>query len=257
MLVCAGLALAATRSEASLSVSPALIELELDNSRPSRVLTVTNVTNQETRYRVQVVHFRFNRDGNVQTVPPDEHSMASWIKCNPREFTLGPGTTRAIRLTVLPPKSLPPGEYWAAVWFEPLKGLEAHLQDTLGAKANMRVMTNILVPVYGRVPQVNYRCELADMVALRTADTVSIATRVINTGSARVRVKGSFEILAGDGTKAGEGLIGEDMILAGGERVFRQAFVGKFPAKEYMVRVRYESKKLPNVVGGQTVLRQE
>jgi hypothetical protein len=253
----AALLLVAARADASLSVSPSYIELELGKGRPSQTITVGNMTDEETRYRVQIVHFGFSKDGNVEMIPPDAHSLVPWIKCNPREFALAPRASRAIRFTVLPPKSLGAGEYWAAVWFEPLVSRLEGSQDSLGRKANVRVVTNILVPIFGQVPRVDRRCELTDVAAARTPDGIAIAARLSNTGAGRLQLKGSYEILAEGGTQVASGTIGDDTILAGGERIFRQVAHGTFPDKEYTVRVRYESPRLPAVLGGQALVHQE
>ena len=249
--------LVAARGEASISVSPSYIEFEIGKGRPSQALTVTNVTNEETRYRIQVVHFGFSKDGNVEMVPPDAHSLAPWIKCNPREFSLAPKASRAIRLTVIPPPSLAPGEYWAALWFEPLSMSVDSTADSTGRRGSVHVMTNLLIPIFGQVPRVDYRGELTNLAAARTSGGIAIVARLANTGSGRLQVKGSYEILDAGGAQVAQGLIGEDTILAGGARVFPQLAKGAFPEREYTIRVRYESPKLKTVLGGQTSVRQE
>lgn len=102
-------ALGPSPAAASLSVSPSYIDLEVGKGRPSQAITVANVTDTEMRYRVHVVHFTFSQNGDIEMVPSDEHSLAPWIKCNPREFTLGPKASRAIRITIVPPNGPPPG----------------------------------------------------------------------------------------------------------------------------------------------------
>jgi hypothetical protein len=255
-LVLACLIAAVTCAEASISVSPSYIELEVGKGRPSQPITIGNASDQEERYRVHVVHFGFSESGDVQMIPTDAHSLAPWIKCNPREFTLGPKSSRAVRLTVVPPKSLPPGEYWAAVWFEPLTGRTNTPAGNRSGKAAVQVVTNVLVPIFGEVPHVDYRCELKDLMAAKTKGGIAIAARLANTGSGRVRLKGSYEILSGGAdAPVAQGLIGEDTVLAGGQRIFKQIVKGTFPQDEYTIRVRYESPSLATVLGGQTSVR--
>jgi hypothetical protein len=121
-------------------------------------------------------------------------------------------------------------------------------------KASVQVVTNILVPIFGRVSRVDYRCELKDLAATRTKGGIAIAARLVNTGSARVQIKGTYEILAGSETPVAQGLIGEDVVLAGGERIFRQTVKGSFPQNQYTIRVRYESPRLATILGGQTAV---
>jgi hypothetical protein len=255
--VCACLVLAAVRANASLSVSPSYIELEIGKGRPSQALTVSNVTDTETRYRIQVVHFGFSKEGNVEIVPPDSRSLSPWVKCNPREFSLAPRASRAIRLTVIPPQSLAPGEYWAAVWFEPLSAPVDSMADSTGRKGRIQVMTNLLIPIFGQVPRVNYHGELTNVAAMRAPGGIKLVTRLANTGDGRLQVKGTYEVLDAAGARVAQGPIGEDTVLAGGVRVFGQFVKGEFPEREYTIRVRYESPKLAAVLGGQTSVRQE
>jgi hypothetical protein len=241
--------------EGSISVKPAYIEVNIDKGRPSKTITVSNITDQETRYRLHIVHFVYLPDGNFKMVPPDEHSLAQWVKFNPREFVLGPNASRAIRLTIIPPGKLKPGEYWAALWFEPLRGQMKRIEHAEGGGMTLRVSTNILVPIIGQVPKIVYDCQLADLSASRTDSMVAISAKLTNTGTGRVKLKGAYEILDGSSTVVAEGLIGDDTILAGGERVFVQHVKGDFKGTEYSVRVRYMSEKLPGVLAGQTSAR--
>jgi hypothetical protein len=256
-LIIACLFLAAARGEASISVSPSYIEFEIGKGRPSQALTVTNVTDQEARYRIQVVHFGFSKDGGVEMVPADAHSLVPWIKCNPREFSLGPKAARTIRLTVVPPTSLAPGEYWAAVWFEPLSMTLDSTEDNSGRKGSVHVMTNILVPIFAQAPRVLYRGELTNLAATRDTSGIRIVASLSSTGNGRLQVKGTYEILNAGGTQVAKGPIGSDTILAGGMRIFPQLVKGDFPDPEYTIRVRFESPKLATALGGQTSVRQE
>jgi hypothetical protein len=239
---------------ASLSVSPAYLDLVLGRSRPSRTLTVTNVTDRETRYRVQVVHFHFTPDGNVAMIPADARSLAPWLKCSPREFTLPPRAARVVRLTLVPPASLGSGEYWGAVWFEPLDE-RATPADSLRATAGVRTQINILVPVFATLAPAAPSCELTGLAASRSSDGISITARLANTGSRRVQLKGRYEVLAPDSTRIAEGPLGDDTILPGGERVFRGVAHGGFPREDCVVRVRYSSPRLPADFGGLTAVQ--
>lgn len=235
----------------SLSIRPAFVEIELGKGRPSESISVENVTSEEARYRIQVVHFTYNEAGNLTIVPPDKHSMASWIKCNPLEFTLAPKASRAVRLTIIPPKSLDPGEYWAAIWFEPLSYMTS-VSEGGGRKVALKVETNILIPVIGRTPGVVYKCDLTDLSATKSSEGIDIAATVENPGSGRVKLKGSYEILNSAKAQVAHGLIGDDTIMAGGKRIFTQKVKGEFPDAEYLVRVQYASEKLPAILAGET-----
>jgi hypothetical protein len=259
LLVCASLLLSAAPGKASISVSPSYVLLEAGKGRPSQPISVTNLADKEVRYRIKVVHFSFTETGNVEVVPADAHSLESWIKCNPREFSLAAKSTRAIRLTVVPPKSLGPGEYWAAVWFEPLDSPPDSTADsTAGGKhGQIRIAINILVPIFFDVPRLVFNGELTNVTAARATGGLKLDARLSNTGTGRIKVKGSYEVLDAGGKQVAQGPLGEDTILVGGNRVFSLLARGDFPGREYTVRVGFESAKLGRVLGGQASVRQQ
>ncbi|MFH1689090.1 MAG: hypothetical protein ABIE42_02495 [Candidatus Eisenbacteria bacterium] len=242
---------------ATLSIEPAFVELALDKGRPSAVITVTNVTDQETRYRAQPAHFVYKTDGNFELQEPDGQSLALWLKFNPREFTLAPKESRAIRLSVVPPKNLDDGEYWAALRFEPLEGIISRGDDGAGRSVAVEVRANILVPIVGRVGEQTYVCDFKDLKAWRSDEGVAIVASIVNTGTARVRVNGSYEIVDSAGNEVAGGVFGEATILAGGERVFSQVVEGEFPDENYDVRIRYTSETLKDDLAGLTHVRNE
>ncbi|MBU1071741.1 DUF916 domain-containing protein, partial [bacterium] len=246
-----------TPAAASLSVQPAFVELDLSKGRPAKVVTVTNVSDQELRYRAETVHFVYTAGGSFETVEPDAQSMASWIKFNPREFTLAAGESRSIRLTVVAPKNLDDGEYWAALRFEPLVGLVSKSEVTDGKSVAIEVRTNILVPIVGRKGDLVFQCSLTDLKAWRSDQGFAVVASVANTGNGRARVVGTCEVLDADGNPVADGPLGEDTILAGGERRFERLLAGDYPPGAYTVRVRCTSKNFKDVLAGQTGVRDE
>ncbi len=242
---------------ASLGIDPAFIEMDLERGRPSDVITVTNVTKQETRYRAQTVHFIYTKDGNFEIVEPDGQSLAPWIKFNPKEFVLAPQESRAIRLSVIPPGNLRDGEYWAALRFEPLVGIVSTGDSGEGHSVAIEVITNINVPVIGHVGKLDHTVGLADLQAWRDVDGIRILTSLKSTGNARARVKGTYEVVDAAGAVVAEGLMGEDTLLAGGERVFVRLAEDDFPDGEFTVRVRYTSDRFEEALAGQTTVRDD
>jgi len=244
--------LAPSPALATLSIHPAYVEFNLDRGRPSETITVTNLTDGEMRYRAHVRHFLYTRDGAILQVEPDEHSLAAWTKLNPKEFTLPGKGSRVIRLSVIPPNNLAPGEYWAAIEFEPLEGRIAEGEDAAGRKVRLEVTASIMVPIVGQVGEIEYGFDLKDLMALKEEGGISIAAHLVNTGTGRLGLKGTFEILRVSGEVVSEGLIGDDTVLAGGERIFTQTVRGTFPDSLYIARVRYSSSRIEKPVAGQT-----
>ncbi|MCK4546557.1 MAG: hypothetical protein KAW17_03860 [Candidatus Eisenbacteria sp.] len=240
------------QTEAALSIQPAYVQLRLDRGRPSETIAVTNLLDKDARYRIHVRHFIYGKNGGLQQVPPDEHSLAPWTKINPREFTLPAKGRRIIRLSVIPPKNLPPGEYWGTIELEPLEGSFTEAQDPDGRTMRLEIVTSILVPIVGEVGEIQHSFEMEDLSAWKTQEGIAITAHLVNTGTGRLHPMGAFEVLNASGDIISEGLIGDDTILAGGERIFSRVVKGDFPDPSYAVRVRYSAKRLEESVAGQT-----
>jgi len=256
-LLALGLTVLSTPVAASLTVQPAFVELDLSKGRPSEIVTVTNNSDQELRYRAKTVHFVYTEGGSFETVEPDGQSMADWIKFNPREFTLGAGESRTIRLSVLAPGNLDDGEYWAALRFEPLVGLMNRSEATDGKSVAIEVRASILVPVVGRKGDLLFRCDLTELKAWRSEGGLAVVASVANVGTGRARVTGTYEVLDAAGEPVADGPLGEDTILAGGRRSFERLVKGDYPPGEYTIRVRCTSKNFEDVLAGQTRVRDE
>jgi hypothetical protein len=116
----------------------------------------------------------------------------------------------------------------------------------------LEVSATIFVPIVGQVGEVRYEAYLKDLNAWKTEDGIKISAHLVNTGTGRLGLKGDYEILNGSGDVVSKGLIGDDTVLAGGERLFIQTAKGDYPDSEYVVRVRYGSTRIEETLAGQT-----
>lgn len=229
---------------ASLSISPAYVELTLDKGRPAGQFSITNLGDGEERYRIRAMHFTFSTDGGLREIPPDENSLVSWIKFNPKEFTLPPKTKQTIRFVVTPHGKLRPGEYWAAMELESLKTTFAKGKDGGGRELSIEVVPSILVPIFGKSGRVIYRAALKEARVTKSDKGSAIATLFANTGDGRVFVTGQYEIVDATGKVVEEGPLGKAYVLPRAERRFTTPVKGGFPAGNYTVRVHYTSQQL-------------
>jgi hypothetical protein len=251
-----GLAILSCTANASISIVPAYVEAGLDRGNVAKSITVTNSDDTTEQYRAQVYHFIFTKDGSVEKIEPDEHSLAPWIKLNPKEFTLGPKATRVIRMAVVPPSGLSPGEYWAAIEFEPLKGVVSSGGDSGGVSIKFEVISTILVPVVGTVGKPTHQGEFRDLQATVKAGKLQLEAVLVNLGTGRLRFKGLYEIRDSKGEVVAQGAAGEATVLPGAERRFIRTVDGPFDeSAEYDVQVRYTSDALEEDLAGRTTAR--
>ncbi|NNC54678.1 MAG: hypothetical protein HKO07_03020 [Pseudomonadales bacterium] len=143
-----------TATLGGIAVEPALVDLNFKAGRASGQFVITNTGDKEERYRIVSSFFTLNEAGNVQLAEETEHSMASWIKFNPKEFALPPKSKRLVRFVVLPKKKVEDGQYWAAMELESLEGRDYSTQDEQGRTFNLKVIPSVLAPMFGRAGKI-------------------------------------------------------------------------------------------------------
>ena len=250
----AALALVPASLRAGISVAPAFVEVALDQGRATGRFEIANLGDTEERYRLRALHFRFSRSGDLQRLPPDEQSLASWIKFNPAELTVPPKSSRVIRFVIVPRRPLPPGEYWGAMELENLTRQAAQAADESGHEYKVEVVTSVLVPIFGTVGQVRYAGTFDELHADRDEKGPRLEVLLTNRGTGRLLVKGTYEIVTAAGEVVETAELGYAYVLPGEERVFSAHVKASLPEGSYTVRVRYEVPQLEQPLERETAL---
>lgn len=138
---------------ASLQVFPTRL-LVTDKNRTGE-LTLQHNGNTTTRYKITMVFYEMNQNGEVKKVPDpgtEKGSIASMIRYSPRSITLEPNLKQTVRLLVKP-EQLPPGDYRAHVYFETADDVSEENTKTLkngGATMKLTARVAVAVPVVFR-----------------------------------------------------------------------------------------------------------
>lgn len=184
-------------SQANLGARPAYLFVDLDDRNPSGTFTVSNLGDTKQTYRARAVHFELKENGSIYPVKPDEYSLAEWIKFNPKEFTLPPKTSRLVRFTiVVDPRKLKTREYWGAIEFTPLSGASFSSADKEGRKMEFKVITALLIPIYGQMPGVEYSGEIENVKAEQSDGRLRLSATIENVGEGGLRTKGQWQIFS-------------------------------------------------------------
>ena len=229
---------------ADLGISPAFLEVELDKGRPAGQFIISNLGDEEERYRIKAVHFSLSKTGGLDRIPPDGHSLAQWIKFNPTEFTLGPKTNRAVRFVIAPQGNLRAGEYWGAMELESLKTTMAKSQDQAGREFHIAISASIMVPIFGKSGNVRYLGTVKDakMAVAESGKTIEVLFE--NTGDGRLLVEGQYEIRNSSGEEAAKGQLARTYVLPGMERVFTGEIKADLKEGNYKVQVKFTCPQL-------------
>jgi P pilus assembly chaperone PapD len=241
ILVLSGLA---GKARAGLSISPAFLEVSLNNGTPSGQFQISNTGDEVERYRVKMVYFTFSRDGGFRELPDDDHSLAPLIKFNPKEFAIPPKSRQAVRFYIPNQGRLKNGEYWAAMQLESLKTSEARSSDDKGRNFRFQVVTNIVVPIFASYGEVRYTGVLKDVRLVPRGEGYGIETVVVNTGQGRLFVVGEYELVSGAGELAAQGSLSRAYVMPGGERALTADLNKPLPAGSYTLKVKYSSSQL-------------
>ena len=237
---------------AGISISPAFIELRLDKGVPAGQFLITNSGDVEERYRIKAIHFIFASDGGFREMPPDEHSLAEWVKFNPKEFTLPPQSRQAVRFVVTPRGKLKTGEYWAAMELESLKTSVAKSKDDKGKTYKFEVIPTIVVPIFAQVGDVRYMGTVKDLQVVSQENSQSVGHLVVNTGEGRLFVVGDYEIANEAGEVVSKDSLVRTYIMPGSERKVVSAIKDKLPPGNYSLKVQYNSSQLKSPLIGET-----
>ncbi len=229
-------------SEAALVIDPALIKTDLNGKRSSGVFILKNTGEEEVRYRAKAVYFTLNPEGGLAEISPDEYSLAEWIKFNPKEFTLPPQSSRAIRYSIISPSGkLLPKEYRGAIEFTPLKVAKIQSQDNEGHKFNLQVLSVVLVPVYGYVKNTKYSGILSDISVDKKKDELVISADVSNTSDGILRFNGEYQIIASSGKKIDETGFKKIVVFQKNKRTLKTTIKKPVEIGQYVVRLHLKS----------------
>ncbi len=235
---------AAAQAYGSLSISPAFLELSLDRGRPSGQFTIGNTGDTTVRYRIQASHFTFGQDGGFQIIPPDENSLANWIKFNPRELELAPRTRQQVRFVIIPRGNIQDQLYWGAMELESLEPNIARGDDKHGRTMTLAVIPSIVVPIFAAHGQMHYDFELNEIVARKNDQGLEFYAAVNNTGTGQLMLEGNFELVDAAGDIFKDGKFIHTYIMPDSSLKKTGFIEDQIPAGEYILKVKCWSNEI-------------
>jgi hypothetical protein len=237
-----------------LSIEPAIIDHDMSEGRASGTIEVTNTGNSEYRFRARVLEFLLDEWGQPTEIESHDRSLGQYIKFNPKEFTLEPGTSRSIRYSIIPRAFELDGEYWAGLEFEPLVPMKSQEVGGEESTANVQIIAVVMVPIFCNMGEATYSAELSNLEVSQNASGIDILSTLRNTGNARFRGSGEYEIVDKSGNTVCSGSLsgGTGTVLPELSRNFTATCETPLPSGGYTVRVRHSCDKSDDVVAAET-----
>ncbi len=244
---------------AAVSVSPAFLQVDLSKKNPSGTFKVTNLDSSPQTFRAKVMHFSVTEEGSIQVVPPDEYSLATWVKFNPKEFTLPPKSSRKVRFSIIRKHTGVPREYWGAIEFTPLSSAQFSTEERDGRTMQFRVLTKIVVPIYGVMEDVNYAGKLTDISAekVKGKDQTRLSLMIENTGEGILRMAGEWRLTDKTSNKEALRALVQKVVVLPKQSRRLDVFVDQLlPAGQYDAVIQLEENryKVPLVGRGEVVI---
>lgn len=235
--------LSAEGLRAALRIEPAYVQLSLDKGRPTGSFLISNLSDTEERYRINAIHFVTTPDGGTGQGKKDApHSIANWLKFNPKEFTLKPNSKRAIRFVVVPRGKITDGEYWAALELESLKKDSSEVTDEAGRSLKIGIIHTMVVPIFAIKGKVTHSAEVNDVTVVARPDGPYLQGTLVNTGTARIKPKGHYVILGADGQLVQEGDTGVLRTTRGAYQRFSKKLDPNMPKGSYSVVMTFQGE---------------
>lgn len=230
-----------TNTYATLIIDPALIKIELKKKRNTGTFILKNTGDEEVRYRAKAVYFTLTSQGAINEIPPDEYSLASWIKFNPQEFVLPPQSSRMVRYSIIPQGKLKAYEYRGAIEFIPLKLGHIQSDDGKGRSFDLKVISLVLVPIYGRVKGVKYSGQLKQLKVNMQDGKLEPIVTILNTGDGNISLNGMCQIINSQGEVVEEISFSKVVIFPKRDRIFKRKIEANLKPDKYLARFSFQS----------------
>jgi len=235
---------------AGVSISPAFIQVSLDKKSPAGRFIIGNTGTETERYRITASHFIFSDNGKLLKKEPDGNSLATWLRFNPKEFSLPPKKKRAIRYVIAPKGSVESKEYWGFMELRSLKVNAVSAKDKDGRSMKLTIVPSIIVPIFATKGNVSYSATLGDTRVIQHEKGLDIISMVKNVGQGHFFMTGNYEMVDSSGRVIQKGELGKYYILPGGQRKFKGIINTQILKGDYMINLAYSAPTLKGLITG-------
>lgn len=175
----ASLSLISSTAQAAIDILPRLVVI--DSKERSGELTVLNMSDEATAYRIDVANLSQNNDGSytrLESSPYAEFDAEENIRFSPRQFTLPPGGRQKIRVSARRPSDTTDGDHHfhiRATEVKQEKQTPFNYSDEASQGQNFEVAINIAVsiPVVVRNGKAEATGEMKNFTLLQANETDS------------------------------------------------------------------------------------
>jgi len=250
--------LAITGSACAIDFRATMDPIKID-ARPGQVISrsfqlTLAKEEQRTQFKVHVEDWWRSEDGKqsfYRTPGTLARSCAPWVKLNPVETAVEPGSTLDVRVTVAVPSDVKPGGYWCALTLDEVPDPLKATPEGVG----VRFLASISTGIFVSIGPLERSVRIADVQILPDQATLKLR----NEGNCPVAVDGRFEFIRpGETTPTAVVPFSRSTLLP--EPINTALFTAKLPdatklpSGSYLVRAIFDIG-LDHLLGGQKELR--
>jgi hypothetical protein len=180
ILVLAGMSTTRSVAQGNLLLTPQRVVFE--GSKRIEELNLANIGRDTARFLISLMNLRMTGDGNFEQITqPDtgQNFADKWVRFFPHSVVLGPGESQAVKIQLIKPGAMGPGEYRSHMYFraipdeEPL-GTKDTTRDSAAISVRLIPIFGISLPVIIRVGDNNTQTTLSDLSLEMGKDTTPV-----------------------------------------------------------------------------------
>ena len=161
------------QSSGDLVVAPTRVVFE--GRTRSAQLGLVNKGSGAATYRISVINMRMDETGQLTEIAkpePGQQFADRLFRYSPRQVTLEPGATQAIRLLLRKPKDLAPGEYRSHLMMRAIPDTSGQDVEapTVGAAVRLIPVFGVAVPVIVRHGDVDYSSTISNVEFVKAVE---------------------------------------------------------------------------------------
>ncbi len=171
--------------------------LTLTEAAPTSHLNLRNSSSNTQAYRIDLVHFRMDAQGNMRRLNEQKTFLQENLKYSPKTVEVAPGAKQVVRLMLPSFEGLTDGEHSVYLHVVPMNSQsEAQSKSTqkkVGAAMSLQAKIAVAIPVVVRVGEPKFGGEISDFSAALTSDS-ALKVRLKLKNSTRYFLTGDLEI---------------------------------------------------------------
>jgi P pilus assembly chaperone PapD len=208
--------LIAPAAQASLSVSPLVVELDSRQGQAQGTITVGNSGDDPFRARSYAVPFTYDRETGFKELKQATNDLTPYLQFSPPEVSIPGADKRRVRFITRLAPSLPDGEYRAMIFTETLNQIVPPEVVTSGeTTVTTTILPRLGVAVYVRKGKLSPSLAIDSLRFNAPEQQPQILVK--NTGKATAIVKSEWTIKQAD-REITKGLVQDTTVIAEGDR---------------------------------------